>query len=213
MISPLTSSAAEPQAVFSWEAQTFVPPLYEGHVLANDATPIWVALAVIENQKFADFNNQNIKWFVDGAPYREGVGSSSIIIPQEFTKPPVATVSVLIEKYRGATTSLAATTTIPIIAPLVRAEAPYPNRGVAIGIIELRALPYFFTASSLSDFTFEWTANDTPGTLSKSQGDPSDANLFLLTIQESLRGRMARIAVGAVSNGIRPTDTFNLSIQ
>lgn len=177
------AQTAPTQAYVTWKASNFYLASFSGKALPSNGTSVALAVAVTRNGTLIDIGQANVVWDVDGKFLSGGVGqrTAAFIASKGAGDSYFAHVTVTLggETIEGAAQ-------IPVTGPVVVLDMPYPN-GTAHGdTITLRALPFFFSASSLSDLSFSWfidgteknTGSDNELTINAGGGDSTLSRVF-----------------------------------
>ncbi|MDO8557130.1 MAG: hypothetical protein Q7R98_01565 [Candidatus Jorgensenbacteria bacterium] len=180
------------QVIITWEANNFYPANFLGKPLVTPGTPVTALVEVVRGGKFLNISGSNIAWYLDDNFVSEGHGKKSVTFTARQKDSGTHTIRAEIERAEG---TLVTSLQIPITAPRVVIEAPYPNGIVqAQSDIFLKSIPYFFTNSSLNDLIFFWQINDTR---QQSTGDNA-LSLKLGALQTS--GQQTLRITGTVQN-------------
>lgn len=165
-----------PQLYITWEANNFYPINFEGRAFPSPGTPVTVSVEATIDGKVADLSKAEISWYKDGTRFDYGTG----VKESSFTAEELDTNShfIRVRAVIGSAT-VEKTIRIPVTKPIAVLEVPYPNRQIpARSIAHLTSIPYFFNATSISNFTFSWQAGDlkkntkSDNTLALEIGDP-----------------------------------------
>lgn len=154
-----TSAQTQPAQVFiTWKARNFYPSYFEGKALPTLNSPVTVSMEAAKNGAWLDTSPYDISWELDGKYIGggRGVKQATFIV----TKGAGDTHFIRVSMTRGEET-IGASLRIPVGNHTVVIDAPYPNGRGKGGAITLRAIPFFFNLSSLSDFSFMWIVDGT----------------------------------------------------
>ncbi|MDP3974946.1 MAG: hypothetical protein Q8P88_01505 [Candidatus Jorgensenbacteria bacterium] len=144
------------QVFITWKTSNFYPAYFEGKALPSLNSPVTVAVEVTKNGALLDLSQAEITWELDGKFIGGGRGVKQI--PFAAAKGVGDTHFVRVSVVRGQET-FETSLRIPIVGPTVSIDAPYPENRGEEGTITLRALPFFFNVSSLTDLSFSWIVN------------------------------------------------------
>ena len=147
-----------PQIILTWQANNFYPSDYPGKAVASPDSSVTVAAEVLLNSKLLDLSQADFTWLADDKIAGRGKNLKEVSFQTKKTAGDSVFVRVIIEI--GEET-LENSIRIPTERPVVVIDAPLPDRGIASGgAVTLRAMPYFFSVSSLEDLEFLWRVND-----------------------------------------------------
>ena len=151
-------NASGPQFVMTWSASnSYVPTRYAGGILPNQESQITAAFELIANGQPINLSGQTIYWYLNDNLLGGGEGVQHFTFRPYGTAPANETLKVELPDYPGG--ELLHTINIPLINPIVVAEAPYPNGQFSQIPLVLTAMPYFFNASSVTSLSFSWSVN------------------------------------------------------
>jgi hypothetical protein len=152
-----TAQPSLPQFLVTWRAlNSFVPPLYVGKVLPGARSRITASLELVSNGKLVNLKSQTIYWYLNDNLLGGGAGMQRITFsPYDGT---AGTLVLRIELPDFGGKLLMHEVTIPVVRPVAVIYAPYPNDQFSGSQATVKALPYFFNASS-SALAFEWSVN------------------------------------------------------
>jgi hypothetical protein len=148
--------------IISWKAINYVPADYKGKILVSKNSDIEISFDVLDNSKFIDISEQEVKWYINNNLLESGVGLKTIKFTVVDNKDQFVEISIPNyndSKYKNA--DLGAIITIPSARPEVVINAPYQNKTMNINIKEniFQVLPYFFGISNLNQLKIDWTVN------------------------------------------------------
>lgn len=165
--------AASSQVILTWNASSFHPSLYPGRVLPSPKSSFAVTASMLTGGKFADLSNRTVTWYENEDRIQSGTGLTAITIT---TNQDAGTNEVVRAEVAFGTSTVSQSVVIPIAPPSVVIEIPYPGGQVKAGSqISLRATPFFFNISSLSDLIFYWQIGD----IKKNMGSSNSISLSL----------------------------------
>lgn len=175
-----SASAQTASVLVSYSTKTTAPNSYQGKRLATRGEAVWLAASLLENGRLVDPSLVNWLWIVDGKTLQGGVGVATVsFLPESIVKNQISLR--LLATYQGR--EYEEILTIPLVAPALVVEAPYPNLLIRDKAVSLKAVPYFFPSEN--PITFEWTANgdslsfDGEKAAITFEGDASGANIFI----------------------------------
>lgn len=149
------SSAAEMH--ITWRAQTYAPPTYAGKLLPTAGARVTASVLVVQNGKLLDLTGKTIYWYLNDE-FIEG-GDNQQTIEFRVPKDKNGTIADLMVRLPDTAGGLVNTIDIPIIAPQVAIDAPFP-RGVVTGpSFRVRARAYFFNTPSPAFLSYSWGVN------------------------------------------------------
>lgn len=166
---------AAPQAIITWQAQTYQPSEYSGKNLPTANAPVIAAVELVNNGKIIDISKSNIGWFQNRRLIDAGVGLKRVLFSADGTDDGVL-IEVNIEYQDGVLTEFAR---IPLISPKVVINAPYPQRLIGTGLNIFQALPYFFNIKGLNELEFTWSLNGETAANPEDKTDVLKLNLNL----------------------------------
>jgi hypothetical protein len=149
---------AIPQAILTWQAESFVPHWYPGKSIPTQGTLIKAAIELLKEGKTLDLAKYEIRWFIDGKlaakgsgsktmQFRAGAGNSnSHIVRAQITDGK----NILLEKF----------VEIPILEPRVSLLPLLPEDLIGRGAQEFTAVPFFFNIKNVRDLDFKWVVNN-----------------------------------------------------
>lgn len=185
------AQTTEPQFLITWQAKSYAPPQYGGKVLPTAGSPIAASLEIVSRGKLVDLSEQTIYWYLNDNFLRGGRGVQTVDFNASGNAPDVLELRVQLPNYRGDL--LIKSIEIPVAAPEVVIEAPYPEANFQNTPVRVRGVPYFFNVLTPLALNFGWSVNgETPPnsenpsnlTVNLNQGAPSGSNLNIgLTIQ------------------------------
>jgi hypothetical protein len=149
------SSGAEMH--ITWHAQTYAPPTYTGKLLPTAGARVTASVFAIQNGKLLDLTGKTIYWYVDDE-FIEGSGNKQTV---EFRVPKDknGTVAELMVRLPDTAGGLVNSLDIPIVAPQVAIDAPFPRGVVAGPSFRVRARAYFFNTPSPAFLAYSWSVN------------------------------------------------------
>ena len=146
-----------PQIIVTWDAESgSEPSSFVGKTMPTANSLINVSFEVIDGGKPADLSKQTIYWYLNNRLIENRVGTQLITITAPSRAPSILELKIELPAYRGGL--LLKTIRIPIAAPQIVIEAPYPGGEVAGRTIAVKAVPYFFKAG-VSELNFRWAVN------------------------------------------------------
>jgi len=157
------AQTAGPQFLVTWHASgSYVPPGYPDKALPNRASRITASVEVLSGGKQVSLAGQTIYWYLDTNYIGGGTGAESITFSPDQPPPATLDLEVKLPSYNGQ--AYTHDVLIPLVSPVAVIYAPYPNGVFSAGQLDLKALPYFFYATSSDALTYAWSANGQPGT-------------------------------------------------
>ncbi len=155
--SPVSGQASNP-VIITWQANNYFPANYAGKAAATPGTPMIASVELIQNNKFTDLTQADIRWYVDGEMTASGMGLKTMSFSAKQRQSGYQTLRSVINVN---TASFENSIQIPISQPSVIINIPSPDKTVRAGNqINLRATPFFFNVESLQGLSFDWLIND-----------------------------------------------------
>ncbi len=143
--------------VLTWQAQTTAPQGYTGKILPARGTKIKVFAQPMSDDKPVDLTGYEISWTVNGVPLPQEQNKKSIQFMAGLYGASQYNVAV---RARQENTIVGQTTiTIPIVAPKVIIDIPYPNQITPREDVLLRALLYFLPEETARRARVSWMIN------------------------------------------------------
>lgn len=150
--------ATAAEVILTWHANNFYPSDFRGKPAVTENTPLRIAAEVVKKNKLVDTSRANFSWYVDGKVLQQGVGLKEILFTVTASEKSSHFLRVVI---KNGLDSYERATSIPIEAHETVIETPFPGNLITHGSqIALRAVPYFFNISSITDLLFFWSIND-----------------------------------------------------
>lgn len=150
------SSAAEMH--ITWRAQTYAPPTYIGKLLPTAGARVTASVFAVQNGKLLDLTGKTVYWYLDDE-FIEG-GANQQTVEFRVPKDKNGTIAELMVRLPNTAGGLVNTIDIPIVAPHVAIDAPFP-RGVVSGpSFRVRARAYFFNTPSPAFLSYSWAVNN-----------------------------------------------------
>ena len=142
-----------PEFLITWEAQSYVPTEFRGKVFPSNGSPVLVSFELISPQGgLVDVSDELVYWYVNGKQVSaergvQGINFRAVTGDQK--------IKIVLPEYPGG--FLEGFSEIPSVQPEVTIATPAGN--VITGPFYLRAFPYFFNVSGISDLNFSWEVN------------------------------------------------------
>lgn len=190
-----SSAQTVPEFMVTWKANNYAPSNYQGKVLPVADTKIDVAFELIDNGRFADLSQREIRWFLGGKLQQSGIGIKNLSFNADRFKGNQV-VDIEIVNYRGS--KLTKKLVIPLAIPEVSIIGNLGN---------FRALPYFFNFQNFSQARFTWLAN---GVETSETGEDSD--VLDLNTEELPAGTIIDLRV-RIQNLLKPLEIAEKSIS
>lgn len=167
-------SATGPQLIITWHAtDSMAPASYQAKLLPSVSSPITASVEVISQGALVNLANQTIYWYLDGNLVGSGIGKQTITVnAPSFVE--ITSLRAELPNYPGGL--LINTTHIPITNPQAVIVAPYPGKTFTGSSLAVKAVPYFFQSSKLSQLSYQWVVN---GQAVTSQEDPQNLSVNL----------------------------------
>lgn len=190
-VSFVSAQTAAPQFLVTWNAQSYVPPNYQGKTFPTNGSPVIVSFELVSQGKAIDLSGQTINWYLDGDFFSGGIGIQSINFNAVAPAGTEHSVNIQLPDYQGE--FLTKTINIPVLQSQAVIEAPFPGKIFSASNLQLIARPYFFNIGDPSTLIFSWEVNganptnaDQPDTLNLNLKPnlPSD---FFLNIDLSIK--------------------------
>jgi hypothetical protein len=141
------------QVFITWKASNFYPAHFEGKALPTFGSPVTVAVEISRGGAFLDLSQADITWELDGKFLAGGRNTKEAHFTT--TKGDGDTHFIRVTIVRGEE-SFESSLRIPVRAPSISIDAPYPEGRGSGGSITISALPFFFNVSALSEISFSW---------------------------------------------------------
>lgn len=184
------------QVFITWETSNFYPAYFEGKALPTLNSPVTVSVEATRNGALLDLSQAEIMWEIDGSFMAGGRGVKQVI----FTiRKGVGDTHFVRVSTRLNQEMFESSVRVPVTSPLVVIDAPYPDRSGSGGGITLRALPFFFNMSSLSELSFSWLVD---GVQTATESD----NELAISGNNSLTPRTFQVSLEA-NNRVNPQET------
>ncbi|PJE58301.1 MAG: hypothetical protein COU81_01435 [Candidatus Portnoybacteria bacterium CG10_big_fil_rev_8_21_14_0_10_36_7] len=180
---PTILIAATINPTLIWSSQTLTPIDYKGRALPTKGSVITVN-ALLKNNKLTK-TNYTYNWYLDNTFKKNLSGLNKNTFEFTASKSPNLTHKVQLQ-LQGQTSILATKTiNIPITSPKIILFNDYNNdllsNLISLGPgmdIMIKAMPYFFNASSKDELNYEWKL----GGKSTSSSQTKDSNILKLSI-------------------------------
>lgn len=198
------SSQTIPQIIITSQANNFYPANYPGKALVAPNSNVSLATELLRNNKLVDVSQANFSWVLDGKLLGSGRGlkETSFTSKKQAGDNHLVKVSIELggEKFENSQR-------IDVFDPVVVIEKETPGDSIrANEEINLQAMPYFFSVSSLEDLKFLWRVGDTE---EESKGE----NRLILSVGRAFGALNSfRVSV-TVQNNKNPLEFKNGSIQ
>lgn len=181
------ATTAQPLSlILTWSASNYYPSNFEGRALPTPGTHVTLTLQGLRNGKVVDLSPYMITWFVDEEKMDFAQGLTEFTTKVGDTDS--GNVFVRAEVTVDNETTPTETVGVPVVAPIVVIEAPYPNMQIVKNsTINLRATPYFFNTRTLDDYIFYWQVGD----VKKNAGS---TNVMSLTLTKSGSGSVVPVS-------------------
>jgi len=157
------------QLLITWQAKNYAPAGYKGKVLPTAGSRITASFDLIENGKIADLSGQTIYWYLNDLLISNVPGIQTVNFLAPGSAPDVIRLKIQLPFYRDNLLSRAVQ--IPVVAPEVVIESPYPGGMVNGTSASLKAVPYFFSVLNPSALNFTWSVN---GQTAESKENPDE---------------------------------------
>ncbi|MFA5386472.1 MAG: hypothetical protein WC297_02320 [Candidatus Paceibacterota bacterium] len=170
------NATSTPQFLSSWKAYSYTPDWYQGKAFPIYSTPIDVSFELIDNNQIANISAKEIRWYINDSLFTKGTGLKNIrFIPKNQAGTNIS-IRIAVVNYKGE--ELNKFIYIPVKNPEAIINSPYLTQKVKIGgSYHLEALPFFFNALSLNDFSFGWAVNNQAASLEENETGPDILNL------------------------------------
>lgn len=156
-----SAQQSQPQFLFSWRADTYAPPGFNGKVLPSPGSLITVSFEVVQGGKLANLSKQTIYWYVNDSLVSNVPGKQTITFSAPNFAPDVLNVRVQLPEYAGGL--LSPLIKIPLVPPEAVIESAYPGGNFMGFSATVKGLPYFFNVQSPLELSFTWNVNgETP---------------------------------------------------
>jgi len=157
----ISSKAASPQVLLSWEAtSSYVPADYPGKALPSPLSPVIVKVGVFQDGKMVDLSSYTIRWFLDEYSSSQGKGVTSFTIPPALrTNKDSYKIRVELLDYDPRAV-LSKAVSIPIISPKVVINGGKNAKYVSFGDNSFEAIPFYFNISQKTQLRYSWTAGN-----------------------------------------------------
>lgn len=163
LITANAQTTSAPQFMVSWQSNSYAPSWYRGKIFPTTGSRVTVKFELVDNGKIADLSKTPVRWYVNNdlkLNETNGLGIKSYsYVTGDYVGNDI-NVRISIPNYNG--NALDDVVTIPIAIPEVVINAPFADKIIAPGKINLEAIPFFFNINSISDLLFNWNANGQP---------------------------------------------------
>lgn len=144
--------------IITWQANNYFPADYAGRALVTPNAPIIASVELVQNNKFIDITQAEIRWYLDDNMIANGTGLKTVSFSAKQQTDGFQTLRVAL---KIKNTSLENSIQIPISQPAVIISFPSAQKTAAAGSqINLQAIPLFFNVDSLSQLVFDWQINN-----------------------------------------------------
>lgn len=168
-------TATSPQFLVSWKTTgSYVPSFYTGKALPSYGSKITASFELVLNGKVLNLQDQTIYWYLDQILVGGGAGAQQVIFSPLGTPPDSLSLQIVLPSYNGV--YLTHTVQIPFVTPEAVIYAPYPNKAFSTNPLSIKALPFFFNATSSSNLNFTWSVNGQAGSTNE---NPQEADIVL----------------------------------
>ena len=159
IFSGIALAQTSPQFMISWKAYNYSPSWYQGKNFPVYSSPVEISFELLEDNKIVNLSKNEIRWYINNNLFTKGNGLQTIRFIHKNQAGTNISVRIAVENYKGE--ELNKFVYIPVKNPEAIINAPYLTGKVKIGqTYQLKAFPFFFNASSLNDFSFNWTVNN-----------------------------------------------------
>ncbi len=179
-------AAIPPQFLVTWQSGGYVPSSYTGKTLPVPGATVRVSLELIDGGKLANLSQQEIRWYRGINLFYKGIGAVTSSFAVEPTDIGGMNLRIVVVGFKGVDSEK--TIFIPVVSPELVVDAPYVDHRIPPHA-GFTALPYFFSVSTISSLSFNWTANGigtsgeagTPSALQLDTSRGSSGTQILLT--------------------------------
>jgi len=206
---PSSSAQTTPQFLVSWQAQNYVPSWYQGKVLAINGTPVSINFELIDGGKIVDLSKTIIRWYVNDnlvSNENNGLGIKNLKINIPDSSGGQTEIRIAVVNYKGGDL-IDKLIEIPVMAPEAVINAPYPNRGIKIGLSNFGVNPFFFNISDIDNLLVDWSVNG--------QAPTNSNNPYLLSLNigsDTPQNTQINVSV-SVKNILKSLEFANQSIN
>jgi hypothetical protein len=164
-----------PQFLVTWKASnSYIPSFYQGKALPSYGSRITASFELISNGNVVDLRSQTIYWYLDQILVGGGTGAQQVTFSPLGTPPDSLSLSIQLPSYNGSL--LIHTVQIPFVNPGAVIYAPYPGNNFSANPLVLKAIPFFFNASSSNQLVYSWSVNSQTGSNTE---NPQEADIIL----------------------------------
>jgi hypothetical protein len=199
-------AAGRPELLVTWQAsKSYVPSFYSGKILPNQASQVTASVEAFTPQgQVINLSRQQIYWYLNDVLINGGIGAQRATFQPFGQAPSAETLRVEVPNYPGGL--LIREINFPLITPVAVIESSYPQGQFHDIPISMKALPYFFNATSSAPLVFSWSVNgetvvsaENPQSLQISlpQSTPSG---FAVNINLTIRNTSDSMTAEAASN-------------
>jgi hypothetical protein len=163
---PANAQQTTPQFLVSWQSNSFAPSWFKGKVFPTTGSQIIVKFDLIDGGKIADLSKTAVRWYVNNnliLNEKNGLGIKTYSFFANDYVGAKTNVRISIPDYKGSV--LDSVLDIPVVNPEVVINAPYFDKIISAGKLDLEAIPLFFNVNNLSSLSFSWAANGQPTTI------------------------------------------------
>lgn len=141
------------QVFVTWETTNLYPANFEGKVLPTFGSPVSVSVEATRNGILLDLSQADITWELDG---KFLIGGTNAHTARFIAAKGVDDTHFILVRIARGDERLETSLRIPVRAPSLAIDAPYPSGEGMGGSMTLYAIPFFFNATSLSNLSFSW---------------------------------------------------------
>ncbi len=154
------TSAASPQFLVSWQADSYAPSWYQGKIFPTNGSKIDVNFELLENGKIINLSKTKVRWYINDnlvKNEKNGLGIKSLSFITGDYPGQETEIRITLPDYKGG--PLDEIIKIPIVSPETIISSPYSDNQVYIGGSSFLAHPFFFNIKKLNELSFEWSVD------------------------------------------------------
>ncbi len=212
-----SASAASPQFMVSWQAESYAPSWYQGKIFPTQGSRINVGFELIDGGKIIDLSKNKVRWYVNDKLVKNennglGIRFFSFIVADYAGED--AEIKIAVLPCAGGCVGykkneiLYKIIKIPIVSPEAVIDAPYKEKRIFVGENRLFAYPFFFNVKNPDNLSFSWLINNREAKV----GDKEQDVLNLKINSAVIPGDIINLQL-AIKNLLKELEFGNAGIQ
>jgi len=153
-------------------------------------------------------SGQTIYWYQNTALMGGGIGIQKFTFLPRGTAPNTIDIEVRLPDYPGGL--LIHDINIPVVQPIAVIDAPYPQGNFSGNRAIVKAIPYFFAATSTNALGFSWSVN---GQVATSAEDPGTLQISLPQSTPAGYQLAVTLAIQNAADAASASTNVNLTYQ